>query len=38
MKEIKKIEITLVEDRNLLKWRVNLVKDNLIFGCIKPID
>jgi hypothetical protein len=36
MKELRKAEITLVEDRNLLKWRVNLVKGDYILGWIKP--
>jgi len=37
MKEIKKIEIALVEDRNILKWKVNVMKDGIIKGMIKPI-
>jgi len=37
MKELEKAEITLIEDRNLLKWRINLVKGNHIMGWIKPV-
>jgi len=37
MKELKQMEITLLEDQGVLKWRVNLVKGNLIFGWIKPV-
>jgi len=37
MKELRKAEITLVEDRNLLKWRINLVKGNYVIGCLKPV-
>jgi len=37
MKEIGRLEASLVEDRNTLKWKVNLVKDNLILGWMKPV-
>jgi len=37
MKVIRKIEIDLVEDRKILKWRVNLIKNNVIVGWFKPI-
>lgn len=38
MKELRKIEISLIEDRNILKWRVNFVKQNHVFGWLKPVD
>jgi hypothetical protein len=38
LKVLRKIEIELVKDRNILKWRVNLIKDNLIFGWLKPVS
>jgi len=31
------MEIELLKDRNILKWRVNLVKDNVILGWLKPV-
>lgn len=37
MRELGKAEITLVNDRDCLKWRVNLIKGNYIFGWIKPV-
>jgi len=33
----KKIEIDLIKDGNILKWRVNFVNDDLIFGWLKPV-
>jgi len=38
MEELKGIQITLVKDRNILKWRVNLIKGNVIFGWLKPVN
>lgn len=38
MKELGSIQVTLLQDRNRLKWRVNLVKGNIIRGYLKPID
>ncbi len=29
--------LSLVEDRGLLKWRVNLIKENRIVGWLKPV-
>jgi len=37
MKIIRKIEIDLVQDRKILKWRINLIKNNVIIGCLKPV-
>jgi hypothetical protein len=37
MRELEKAEITLIEDRNLLKWRVNFIKGNHVTGCLKPV-
>ncbi len=31
-------QISLMEDRGKLKYRVNIFKDGKIFGFIKPID
>jgi len=38
MIKLRTLEISLIEDRNLVKWRVNLVKGNCIFGWIKPVS
>ena len=37
MKEVRKIELSVVEDRNILKWKVSIMKDGRIVGFIKPI-
>jgi len=37
MIELKTLEISLIKDRDIFKWRVNLVKENYIFGWIKPV-
>lgn len=37
MKKLKTLEISLIRDRDVFKWRVNLVKGNYIFGWIKPV-
>ena len=37
MKELRKIEIALIEDRNVLKWKVIAVKDGIFRGIIRPI-
>ncbi|MEM5844356.1 MAG: hypothetical protein QXX07_00730 [Candidatus Aenigmatarchaeota archaeon] len=36
MEVIKKVEIELVEDRKMLKWRVNWVAQDRIGGFLKP--
>lgn len=36
MKCVGKIIVELIEDRNVKKWRVNLIKNNHIRGFIKP--
>ncbi len=38
MTKLGTLEISLIKDRNLVKWRVNLVKGNHIFGWIKPVS
>lgn len=38
MKKLGMAEISLIEDRKILKWRVNLVKGNVIFGWMKPVS
>jgi hypothetical protein len=37
MKVLREIKIALVEDRNVLKWNIQFVKDGKIFGVIKPL-
>jgi len=37
MIKLRTLEISLIKDRNLIKWRVNLVKGDRIFGWIKPV-
>jgi hypothetical protein len=37
MEELAKFELSLVKDRNLLKWKINLVKKNYMFGFLRPI-
>jgi hypothetical protein len=37
MKVLREVKISLIEDRNILKWNVQLVKDGRIFGFIKPV-
>jgi hypothetical protein len=37
MKEIIRIEEVLIEDRGFEKVRLNIVRNNRIFGFIKPI-
>ena len=37
MKEIGKLEASLVQDRDVLKWKVNLVRKDFILGWIKPV-
>jgi hypothetical protein len=37
MKEIASITTTIMEDRGFKKVRVNMVKNDKIFGFIKPI-
>jgi hypothetical protein len=34
---LREIKIALVEDRSVLKWSVQIVKDGMIFGAIKPL-
>ena len=37
MKVLREVKISLIEDRNILKWNVQLVKDGRIFGFIRPV-
>ncbi len=37
MKEMETMVLSLVEDREMLKWRLNLIRGNTITGCLKPI-
>ncbi|HLC39365.1 MAG TPA: hypothetical protein VJJ76_00600 [archaeon] len=37
LKEIASVHATLIKDRNVLKWRVNLVRDGKIYGFLKPV-
>ena len=37
MNELASVHATLIRDRNVLKWRVNLVRDGRVFGFIKPV-
>lgn len=37
MKEIGIVVTSLIEDRGVMKYEVNVVKDNKIFGFIKPV-
>jgi hypothetical protein len=37
MRELKTCQVALLEDRNILKWRVNFVEGNRMFGFIIPI-
>jgi hypothetical protein len=37
MKVLREIKIALVEDRNVLKWKIQVVKDGRMFGIIKPL-
>ncbi|MGC8812666.1 MAG: hypothetical protein ACP5O8_03740 [Candidatus Aenigmatarchaeota archaeon] len=36
MEVLKKVEIELVKDRKMLKWRVNWITNNRIGGFLKP--
>jgi len=38
MKKLRSLEISLIKDRDIFKWRVNLVKENYILGWIKPVS
>jgi hypothetical protein len=37
MKELGTMICSLMEDRNQLKWKVNVIKDNRVMGFIKPV-
>jgi hypothetical protein len=37
MEEIAAITMSLLRDRQILKWRVNLVKGGKVFGFLKPV-
>jgi len=38
MKEMGTMIVSLVEDRNILKWRINLIKGNKINGFLRPAN
>jgi hypothetical protein len=38
MENISSIHISLINDRGQMKWRVNLIKGNKIFGFLKPVN
>jgi len=38
MNELASINATLINDRDVLKWRVNLVKDGKLYGFMKPVQ
>lgn len=38
MEKVGKIEITFVRDRGMNKISVNLIKDDRVFGFIKPVN
>jgi len=35
--EIGRLEACLIQDRNVLKWRVNMVRNGFVYGWIKPV-
>jgi len=37
MEEIAAISMSLLRDRQQLKWRVNLIKNGRVFGFLKPV-
>jgi hypothetical protein len=37
MKELGRLEASLIEDRDVLKWKVNLIRRDCILGWIKPV-
>jgi len=37
MNELADVHMTLIKDRNVLKWRMNVVKGNRMFGFIRPV-
>lgn len=38
MIELGKMEASLIQDRDVLKWRVNLIRKGFVFGWIKPVN
>jgi len=38
MEIVGKVELTFIKDRNVNKLRVNLIKNDRIFGFIKPTN
>jgi hypothetical protein len=37
MEELGTVNITLLEDRGLKKVRINYMRGNRFFGCLKPV-
>jgi hypothetical protein len=38
MAGVKGVEISFIEDRGIIKRRINLIKNDAIFGCLKPVN
>ena len=38
MRELKTFQVALLEDRDILKWRVNLTQGKRMFGFIIPVE
>jgi len=37
LKEIASVNARLINDRNVLKWQINIRKNGRIFGFLKPV-
>jgi len=37
MEEVGSLNIALIQDRGLKKVRINCVRGNYVFGCLKPV-
>lgn len=37
MKELIKLELTILEDRGTIKLRINQIKDNRVFGTLRTV-
>ncbi len=38
MKEVSKVVISLLEDKDSLKYRVNIISKNKVIGWLKPVE
>ena len=36
IRELAMMNVSLVQDRGMLKWRVNMVRDGRVFGFMRP--